>query len=160
MSVDPRDFRRAMGLFATGVTVITVRVGDTVHGMTANAVTSVSLDPLLVLFCVDNRARMAQIIKEAGRFAINVLSEQQQALSSHFSGRPVEGLEVDFVETEGVPTLSGNLATFVCTLDRIYDGGDHRVIFGRVDALTRATSTLPPLLYYAGTYRQLEQQQR
>jgi flavin reductase (DIM6/NTAB) family NADH-FMN oxidoreductase RutF len=160
MSVDPRDFRRAMGLFATGVTVITVRVGDSVHGMTANAVTSVSLDPLLVLFCVDNRARMAQIIKEARRFAINVLSEQQQMLSSHFSGRSVEGLEVDFVETEGVPTLSGNLATFVCTLDRIYDGGDHRVIFGRVDALTRAADALPPLLYYAGTYRQLEQQQR
>ncbi len=160
MSVDPRDFRRAMGLFATGVTVITVRVGDAVHGMTANAVTSVSLDPLLVLFCVDNRARMAQIIKEAGRFAINVLSEQQQALSNHFSGRPVEGLEVDFIETEGVPTLAGNLATFVCTLDRMYDGGDHRVIFGRVDALTRATDALPPLLYYAGTYRQLEQQQR
>ncbi len=160
MSVDPQDFRRAMGLFATGVTVITVRVGDAVHGMTANAVTSVSLDPLLVLFCVDNRARMAQIIKEAGRFAINVLSEQQQALSNHFSGRPVEGLEVDFIETEGVPTLAGNLATFVCTLDRMYDGGDHRVIFGRVDALTRATDALPPLLYYAGTYRQLEQQQR
>ncbi|MBA2679945.1 MAG: flavin reductase [Ktedonobacteraceae bacterium] len=160
MSVDPRNFRRAMGLFATGVTVITVRVGDTVHGMTANAVTSVSLDPLLILFCVDNRARMAQIIKEAGRFAINVLSERQQALSSHFSGRPVEGLEVDFLETEGVPTLADNLATFVCTLDRIYDGGDHRVIFGRVDALTRATDALSPLLYYAGTYRQLEQQQR
>jgi flavin reductase (DIM6/NTAB) family NADH-FMN oxidoreductase RutF len=160
MSVDPRDFRRAMGLFATGVTVITVRVGDTVHGMTANAVTSVSLDPLLVLFCVDNRAHMAQIIKEARRFAINVLSEQQQALSSHFAGRPVEGLDISFIETEGVPTLSGNLATFVCTLDRIYDGGDHRVIFGRVDALTRTTGAEHPLLYYAGTYRQLEQQQR
>ncbi len=160
MTVDPRDFRRAMGLFATGVTVITARVGETVHGMTANAVTSVSLDPLLVLFCVDNRARMAQLITEAGRFAINVLSEQQQALSSHFSGRPVEGLEVSFIETEGVPTLADNIATFVCTLDRIYDGGDHRVIFGRVDALTRATTTPSPLLYYAGTYRQLEQQQR
>jgi flavin reductase (DIM6/NTAB) family NADH-FMN oxidoreductase RutF len=159
MNIDTRDFRRTMGLFATGVTVITVRVDDIIHGMTANAVTSVSLDPLLVLFCVDNRARMAQIITEAGRFAINILSQRQEQLSGHFSGRPVEDLEISFVDVDGVPTLCDNLATLICTVDRIYDGGDHRVIFGRIDALTRGENDLAPLLYYAGSYRQLEWQQ-
>lgn len=160
MNIDPREFRRTMGLFATGVTVITTRAGDIIHGMTANAVTSVSLDPLLVLFCVDNRARMAQIIPETGRFAINILSQRQEVISRHFSGRSVKGLEISFVEVDGVPTLSDNLATLICTVDRIYDGGDHRVIFGRVDALTREANDMAPLLYYAGTYRQLEQHQR
>ncbi len=160
MEIDPRAFRRTMGLFATGVTVITARVGDTIHGMTANAVTSVSLDPLLVLFCVDNRARMSHVIDEAGRFAINILSEEQQALSGHFAGRAAADLTVTFAETDGVPTLPGNLATLVCTVDRTYDGGDHRVVFGRVDALAGAADDARPLLYYAGGYRQLEQQQR
>jgi flavin reductase (DIM6/NTAB) family NADH-FMN oxidoreductase RutF len=155
MTIDPSEFRRTMGLFATGVTVITARSGDIIHGMTANAVTSVSLDPLLVLFCVDNRARMAQIISESGRFAINVLSQRQEALSRHFGGRPVEGMEISFTEVDGVPTLTDNLATLICTVDRICDGGDHRVIFGRVDALTRGEYDVAPLLYYAGAYRQL-----
>ncbi len=160
MSVDPRDFRRTMGLFATGVTVITARVGATIHGMTANAVTSVSLDPLLVLFCVDCRARMSGVIAESGRFAINILSEGQEALAAHFSGRSGEDAPIAFVEIDGVPALADNLATLVCTVDRGYDGGDHRVIFGRVDALTSASPDTLPLLYYAGGYRRLERQQR
>lgn len=155
MTIDPREFRRTMGFFATGVTVITARVGDIIHGMTANAVTSVSLDPLLVLFCVDNRARMAQIIPESGRFAINVLSQRQEALSRHFGGRPVGGLEISFAEVDGVPTLEDNLATLICTVDHTCNGGDHHVIFGRVDAHTRREHDGAPLLYYAGAYRQL-----
>jgi len=90
----------------------------------------------------------------------NILSEEQQVLSGHFAGRAAADLTVTFAETDGVPTLPGNLATLVCTVDRTYDGGDHRVVFGRVDALAGAADDARPLLYYAGGYRQLEQQQR
>src|SRR3954469_5311693 len=84
--IDPREFRRVIGLFATGVTVITTRIGDDLHGMTANAFTSLSLDPLLVLVCVDRRARMHPIIQQAGRFAVNILHEGQEAVSRNFAG--------------------------------------------------------------------------
>ncbi|HXT36473.1 MAG TPA: flavin reductase family protein, partial [Chloroflexota bacterium] len=94
MPVDPLEFRQTMGLFATGVTVITVRDGDAIHGMTANAVTSVSLDPLLVLVCVDSRAHMRNRIAQAGRFAITMLREEQRDISRQFSGRSREHTDV------------------------------------------------------------------
>jgi len=155
VGVDPREFRRTMGLFATGVTVITTRADNEVHGMTANAVTSVSLDPLLVLVCIDNHARMRALITTAGRFAINILSERQQHLSGHFAGRKAPDLEVAFAEVAGVPTLSGSLASLVCTVDRLIEAGDHIVVFGRVDALTTDGSDERPLIYYAGRYREI-----
>lgn len=155
MSVDPREFRRTMGLFATGVTVVTTRVGDEVHGMTANSVTSVSLDPLLVLVCVDNRARMRELIAEAGRFAINILSERQQHLSGHFAGKPRQDVEIAFADTMGVPTLPGSLASLICAVDRIVDAGDHIVVFGRVEAIARYADDERPLVYYAGDYRRI-----
>ena len=85
-SLDTRAFRQTMGLFATGVTVITARMNGSVHGMTANAVTSVSLDPLLVLAAINRRASMSNIIQQAGEFAINILSERQEEVSRHFAG--------------------------------------------------------------------------
>lgn len=158
MDVDPREFRRTMGLFATGVTVITARAdnaGDVVHGMTANSVTSVSLDPLLVLVCIDNRARMRELIAAAGRFAINILSDGQQGLSRHFAGRKLPDTDVAFVDLEGVPTLPGSLAALVCTVDRLIEAGDHVVVFGRVDALSDHTGGERPLIYFAGAYREI-----
>ncbi|MFQ3662836.1 MAG: flavin reductase family protein, partial [Chloroflexaceae bacterium] len=98
MAVDQREYRTTMGLFATGVTVITARAGEETRGMTANAVTSVSLDPLLLLVCVDRRARMARVIVEAERFAVNILRADQEALSRHFAGRPDAALEPRFAE--------------------------------------------------------------
>ena len=153
MTLDTREFRRTMGLFATGVTVITTRIGDTVHGMTANSLTSVSLDPLLILVCIDRRARMGDIINEAGRFAINILSEDQELISRHFAGRPDDTLPVIFTELDGVPILSGTLASMVCTIDRVLDGGDHIIVIGQVDSFTRPVSSELPLLYFAGRYR-------
>lgn len=152
-SIDPQEFRRTIGMFATGVTVITARDGELIHGMTANSVTSVSLDPLLVLVCVDRRARMAGIIGAAGRFAINVLGEQQEAISRHFAGRPDNGLHVPFDMLDGVPTIRGTLARISCTIDQQLDGGDHLIVIGRVDAIARADGK--PLLYFAGHYRQI-----
>jgi len=155
MDVDPGEFRRTMGLFATGVTVITARVDGEIHGMTANSVTSVSLDPLLVLVCVDNRAHMRGLITAAGRFAVNILSERQKRLSGHFAGRKSPDIEVVFADIAGTPTLPGSLASLVCAVDRVVDAGDHIVVFGRVDALTRTGDDERPLIYYAGTYREL-----
>lgn len=155
MKIDTREFRRAMGLFATGVTVITARIGDDVHGMTANAVTSVSLDPLLVLVCIDRRARMAANIAEAGRFGINILSAEQEDLSRHFAGRHNPDLHVGFADLNGVPILPESLTMLACEVERVIDGGDHIVVFGRVIGLETVIEPGEPLLYYAGSYQRL-----
>ena len=144
-----------MGLFATGVTIVTVRDGEVIHGMTANAVTSVSLDPVLVLVCVDNRAHMRELLPQAGRFAINMLGEDQRALSRRFSGRAAGKATVSFATLDGVPTLPDCLATLVCTVDRLVDAGDHVVVFGRVDTVARRTLGGRPLVYFAGDYQRL-----
>lgn len=155
MNIDPREYRRTIGLFATGVTVITVRVGGVTHGMTANAVTSVSIDPLLTLVCIQRQARMSSLIVETDRFAINVLNEQQESLSRHFASRAYSHEQVAFDELHGVPILPQSLATLVCTVERVLDGGDHLIVLGRVEALSTPRPTEPPLLFYAGKYRQL-----
>ncbi|HEY0607752.1 MAG TPA: flavin reductase family protein [Herpetosiphonaceae bacterium] len=159
MEIDTREFRRAMGLFATGVTVITAQLGDEVHGMTANAVTSVSLDPLLVLVCIDRRARMASYIVEAGQFGINVLNAEQEHLSRHFAGRRDPNLLVDFGDLNGVPVLPESLTNLACEVERVIDGGDHIVVFGRVIGLESVQEPGEPLLYYAGGYKRLEQEE-
>ena len=87
--IDPRHFRATMGRFATGVTVVTVGYGEHPHGMTANAFMSISLDPPLVLISVGQRARMNQHLELGVRYGVNVLSEQQEAISRHFAGRPM-----------------------------------------------------------------------
>jgi len=159
MTIDTREFRRAMGLFATGVTVITAQIGDEVHGMTANAVTSVSLDPLLVLVCIDRRARMASYIVEAGQFGINVLNAEQEHLSRHFAGRPNPELQIEFDDLNGVPVLPESLTNLACDVERVIDGGDHLVVFGRVIGMQTVLEPGEPLLYYAGGYKRLEQEE-
>ncbi|WP_322511365.1 flavin reductase family protein [Chloroflexus sp.] len=154
MTIDPRDYRATMGLFATGVTVITASDGEQIRGMTANSLTSVSLDPLLLLVCVDRKARMAPVIAAATHFAVNILRVDQEAIARHFAGRPQPNLEIPLAELAGAPILSDSLATLVCTRDRILDGGDHLIVLGRVVALRRAPEG-EPLLYFAGAYRQL-----
>lgn len=144
-----------MGLFATGVTVITARSGEETRGMTANAVTSVSLEPLLLLVCIDRRARMAGLIVEAERFAVNILRADQEPLSRHFAGRPDPDLAPHFDELAGAPILAESMASLVCAIDRVLDGGDHLIVLGRVEALRRADDSSGPLLYYHGKYRQL-----
>ncbi len=159
-AIDPRAFRRTMGLFATGVTVITVRVGDLTHGMTAHSVTSVSLDPLLVLVCVDRRARMCGLIQQAGEFAINILSDAQESISRYFAGAKTgpepTSLSFDRGEPDGPPFIHGALAAIDCRVQSIVDGGDHVIVLGRV---TRLQSGAPgePLIYFAGRYRCLRE---
>src|ERR1700723_1388376 len=110
---NPREFRNALGRFASGVTVITAHHEDHMHGMTANAFVSVSLDPPLVLVSLDNRSYMHRILPDAGRYGVSVLAEEQERLSNHFAGRTAEGLPVRFTTRGGMPLLEGAVAYFV-----------------------------------------------
>jgi flavin reductase (DIM6/NTAB) family NADH-FMN oxidoreductase RutF len=150
---DARQFRNALGRFASGVTVVTARHQDHVHGMTANAFTSVSLDPPLVLVSIDNRASMHEILPGARRFGISVLAEHQEPHSNHFAGRTVEDLEVTFTMRHGVPLIDGAVAHFVVEAVDIHPAGDHTLYIGRVEHFE--SNDERPLLFYAGRYRRL-----
>ena len=153
-------FRRVAGAFATGVTVITVeREPGEVHGMTANSFTSVSLDPLLILVCVDQDARLLAFLKSQRRFGVNILREDQQFLSEHFA-RPDQTPELDknlgirFLWTEsGVPLLQGALAHLSCHLVAEHPAGDHTIFVGEVESMSCHDGE--PLLFHRGQYRRL-----
>jgi flavin reductase (DIM6/NTAB) family NADH-FMN oxidoreductase RutF len=149
-------FRRVMGRFATGVTIVTTRLGDELHGMTANAVTALSLDPMLVLVCVDKNADTHDILKEAGVFAVNILGQEQADISEKFARKDLglshglEGVAHRFSIT-GCPIIDGSLAYLDCKTVTEHHGGDHTIFIGEVvDA--RETSDGRPLVFYAGGY--------
>jgi flavin reductase (DIM6/NTAB) family NADH-FMN oxidoreductase RutF len=159
-SPNPELFRRALGNFATGVTVITVeREPGQVHGMTANSFTSVSISPFLVLVCVDQDARLLSFLKAQRRFGVSVLHSSQQALSEHFA-KGEQGPEADeqlgihFRWTEtGVPLLEGALAHLACNVVAEHLAGDHTVFLAEVESVDLKEGE--PLLYYRGQYRSL-----
>ncbi len=158
---DPRSFRRVMGRFVTGVTVMTtVRDGDP-HGMTANAVTSVSLDPLLVLVCVARGNHMADEIVASRVFALSILGAEQRSTSDHFANpaRPAGAAGFADIphrsEITGAPVLDDALAWLDCEVWDIHDGGDHLIVVGRVAALGDVRG-IDPLVYYgSGGYTRL-----
>jgi flavin reductase (DIM6/NTAB) family NADH-FMN oxidoreductase RutF len=158
MSVSQSDFRKAMGCFATGVTVITVDHDGEVHGMTANAFTSVSMDPLLVLVCVDHRARTHAELHARKRFGVNVLAEDQRRISEYYArpDRTHENAEREaaarFDRTgHGTPVLHGALAYLECRLHTSQEAGDHTIFIAEVeDVLVREGH---PLLFFQGKYR-------
>jgi len=160
MSVTQADFRKAMGSFVTGVTVITVDFEGEVHGMTANAFTSVSLDPLLVLVCVDHRARTHAHVHARKRFGVNVLAENQRAVSEYYAlPSPTHehaewegGARFDRTQ-HGTPVLHGALAYLECRLHSAQDAGDHTIFIADVeDVVVREGN---PLLYFRGEYRKV-----
>ncbi|HLI58507.1 MAG TPA: flavin reductase family protein [Solirubrobacteraceae bacterium] len=152
-------FREVFGRFATGVAVITSTGSSGAGGMTANAICSLSLDPLLALVCFENRARTLPIVREAGRFAVNVLAADQEPLAAVFASKLPEAEKLEAVAHElrdGVPVLDGVLAWATCELHELIAGGDHTIAIGRVLSLGLADSDgAEPLLWYAGTYRAL-----
>lgn len=157
---DPDTFRAAMSRFATGVTVMTTTVDDVPHGMTANAVTSVSLDPLLVLVCVGRDTHMAERLSNSDHFALSVLSADQQHVSQHFAdaSRQMGAEEFEKIEAgtaaTGAPILRDGLAWLDCRIWARYDGGDHEIVVGEVVDLGIAEMA-PPLLYFGSRYRAL-----
>lgn len=154
MAFDSRAFRNALGQFATGVTVITVKGPEGLHGMTANAFTSVSLDPPLVLVCIDKRNRTHSLIQEVGKFGVSVLAEDHENVSRHFAGARELPIDVTFIEEGlGTPVIKESLAWLDCTVWRTYDGGDHTIIVGKVEALDAPGGK--PLIFFQGAYRRL-----
>lgn len=152
-------FRQVLGHFASGVTVVTTEAADGVHGMTANAFSSVSLDPPLVLVAIDNRAQMHALLPQTRRFGVSILAEDQQAISRHFAGRQQEGLAITFVEQQGIRLIDGAVAHIVCSLHESYPAGDHTLYVGRVEYLAHHNG-MRPLTFYGGEYRALNVQLR
>jgi flavin reductase (DIM6/NTAB) family NADH-FMN oxidoreductase RutF len=154
-------FRRVMGNFATGITVITAECEPgKVHGMTANSLTSVSIDPFLILVCVDHNARLMSFLTAQRRFGVNILHEHQQSLSEHFA-KPQQDPETDarmgiqFQWTpSGIPLLKDALAHLACNVAAQYLAGDHTIFIGEVEGLELHDGE--PLLYHRGKYRRIQ----
>ena len=155
---DAEALRAAMRLFPTGVTVVTSGREKRAEGMTANAVVSVSLDPLLFLVSVHKEARLNPRIREQGHFAVNVLAADQEGLSRLFaspersSGLPaIHSLGGGYGST-GAPLAAGALAVIECELEAVYPGGDHDLFLGRVVAVRMGDTRKDPLIYHEGGY--------
>lgn len=150
---DPELFREAFGRFATGVGVITSAGPAGSGGMTANAICSLSLDPLLALVCFENGARTLPIVRDAGRFAVNILSAGQEHLAGVFASKLPEAEKLEGVEhrfEHGLPIIDGALAWAACELRELIAGGDHTIAIGEVSAMGLGQGD--PLLWYAGRY--------
>ena len=152
------EFRRALGHFSTGVTVVTVeREPGLVHGMTANSFTSVSLDPMLILVCVDQRARMLPLLHQRKRFGISVLKEGQEAISEYFAkseqnAEVEQRLSIRYRWTPaGIPVLEDTLLHLTCNLAASHIAGDHTIFVGEVESA--AVQEGEPLLFFRGEYR-------
>jgi flavin reductase (DIM6/NTAB) family NADH-FMN oxidoreductase RutF len=155
-------FRQALGQFATGVTVVSVEYEPgKIHGMTANSFTSVSLNPFLVLVCVDHRALMLPFLHEQKRFGVSVLKEHQQAISEFFAqpgqNEDVEDrLNIRFRRSpSGVPMLDGTLAQLSCNVAASYVSGDHTIFLGQVETVDISEGR--PLLFFRGRYTQISE---
>lgn len=149
---DTRAFRNALGLYATGVTVVTCQTPDGPLGMTVNSFTSLSLDPPLVLWCPAKDAGRHDAFVGTSHFAIHVLSSAQKDLCMQFakSGNPFADLDWT-PSAQGTPLLSGALARFECAHHAVHDGGDHSILVGRVETVT--TQEGSPLIYHAGNFK-------
>jgi len=154
------EFRKALGHFTTGVTVVTVeREPGKIHGMTANSVTSVSLDPMLILVCVDHRAKMLPLLQKKKRFGISVLKAGQEAISEYFakgeqSAEAEERLSIRYRWTPGgIPVLENMLLQLSCKVTASHIAGDHTIFVGEVEEVEMHEGE--PLLYFRGEYRRI-----
>ena len=154
-TLDAREFRNTIGLFATGVAVIVARADQEVVAMTANAVSSVSLDPMLVMFCPSKRSKLAQHLPNLSAFTINILRQDQQALSTYFAGGWKEPRPPPFrlVPSRYAPRLEGSLASIECEPWKVMEVGDHWMVLGQVRQLHTGIQPHQPLLFLSGRYR-------
>jgi 3-hydroxy-9,10-secoandrosta-1,3,5(10)-triene-9,17-dione monooxygenase reductase component len=156
--IDARQFRNTLGMFATGVAVVVARAGEEAWGMTVNAVSSLSLDPMLVLFCPGKHTRFARHLGEITGFTINVLREDQEALSTYFAGgwRQPEPPPYRFVPSHCGLRLEGSLASIDCEMERSTEIGDHWLVVGRVVDVRIGIPPHRPLLFFAGEYHHID----
>ncbi|HEY8237886.1 MAG TPA: flavin reductase family protein, partial [Candidatus Limnocylindrales bacterium] len=159
-------FRQVMGHFATGISVVTTWDGEKPAGITVNAFSSVSLEPALVMVALDRRRFITPMVRTAGRYAVNVLGADQQAMSDCFAHAPVRPGEPDREAfcgaawqsgPTGLPLIDDALATLECTIVETFSAGDHDLFIGRVDSLQQHRDGVAPLLYYRRRYLRIEQ---
>jgi flavin reductase (DIM6/NTAB) family NADH-FMN oxidoreductase RutF len=156
MAVSPEEFRRALSAYATGVTVVTAVGLGGPSGATANAVTSLSLDPPMMLACLDRGSRTLTSVRAQGRFGVNALAAGQAELAHRFSAKepePEKWTGVAWTERQGLPRLEGALVWVACELRDLIDGGDHLILTGNV--LEAEGGDGQPLLFHRGDYRDL-----
>jgi 3-hydroxy-9,10-secoandrosta-1,3,5(10)-triene-9,17-dione monooxygenase reductase component len=154
--VSPDEFRAALGAYATGVTVVTAIGPSGPSGATANAVTSLSLDPPMMLACLDRGSRTLTSVRAQGRFGVNALAAGQEELARRFSGKdpePAKWDAVEWSEHDGLPRVAGALVWVACELRDLIDGGDHLILTGNVLAADSREGL--PLLFHHGAYRDL-----
>ena len=156
--IDPGAMRRTLGRFTTGVTVVTTARGNDVHAMTANAFTSVSLDPPLVLVSVDHRTRMHRLLPDTRRYGVSVLASDQERVAWHFAGRPLRGAGELFSWVGDVPFVRGAIAQVGCSLYSAHEAGDHTLYVGRVEHLYSEPGE--PLLFHAGRFSRLSPEEQ
>jgi flavin reductase (DIM6/NTAB) family NADH-FMN oxidoreductase RutF len=160
--IQPGVFRKVMGHFVTGVSVVTALDGERPFGITVNALSSVSLQPPLVMVALDRRRFLTPVVRAGGRYAVNILGEDQQALSDCFAGAPVTPGREDFCGAAwhpgptGLPLLDGAIATLECTVVETFSAGDHDLFIGQVDTLGSHGRDAMPLLYYRRRYLRIE----
>jgi 3-hydroxy-9,10-secoandrosta-1,3,5(10)-triene-9,17-dione monooxygenase reductase component len=153
----PDDFRRALTRLPTGVTIVSATGSEGPAGATANAVASLSLDPPLMLACLDRGSRTLTSVREAGRFGISVLAAEQADLARGFATKaphPEKFRDVSHVERQGVPLIDGAVAWIACRLRNLHDGGDHEIAIG--DVIDLGGEGGDPLIFYRGDYRPLD----
>ena len=163
-AADPAQFKRALGLWASGVTVVTTRVNGLVYCMTASSFSSLSVDPLMVIVCVARSATLHDLVLSSGAFAVNVLRDDQRHLGEAFarSGReptPTVDLVETFAGPTGSPIFSPCLAYLDCTIAHVYEGGDHSILVGDVKAAGSDESGMP-LVYFNRGYRSVHDLER
>ncbi len=160
MAFDEREFRDTLGRFATGVTVVTTGTEPNFVGMTAQSFSSLSLDPPLVLVCVDKKASVLPLLKETAAFTVNVLADSDMDVSNFFasSKRPPPPHQFDdaphTLGATGQPRLASATTVFDCRLHEVLEGGDHEIIVGRVEAFEQQ-SDASPIIFFGGAYRSL-----
>lgn len=157
MPVHADAFKHALRRWPSGVTVVTARAGDRIHGMTVSAFSSVSLDPPLVLVCADKASHTHPLIAEARAFAAHILAQGQEGLSHRFASKADEWRRFEGIDWKpgvtGSPILPGALAVLDCRVVAAHDAGDHVIYVGEVESVT--LSEAEPLLWYGGRYRSL-----
>jgi 3-hydroxy-9,10-secoandrosta-1,3,5(10)-triene-9,17-dione monooxygenase reductase component len=152
-TVDEREFRDVVGTFPTGVTIVTACGSDGPAGLTTNAFASLSLEPPLILVCFDNRSRTLPVVRECGRFAVNILRAGQEELAAIFASKRVQAekfAEVTHTVQGGVPVLDDALAWLVCDVQELLPRGDHTIGIGAVTALAAFEGA--PLVFHKGEY--------
>lgn len=158
MPVRPELFRRVMGSFATGVTIVTTAADGELAGMTVNSLTSVSLEPPLVLFCADHRTRTCRAVEASGVFAVNILPQELRPISDVFASQGRSEAERfgcigHRASASGAPILEGNMGWLECRVRQAVAAGDHTIFIGEV--LSAGAGEGDPLLYFRGRYAKL-----